>query len=328
MLAAASKTESLMYVGTYTGQGSEGIYAYRFDSATGAVTPIGLVAKSTNPSFLAVGPGGKTLYAVSEGREGTLTSYTVDRNTGKLTEVNHVSTKGGGPCFVGLDHRGRTAMIANYGSGSVASYRVKPDGHLSEAVSFFQHEGSSANPTRQKGPHAHSINASPDDRFAVAADLGLDELKVYKLNAATAELSPNDPPFTKLTPGDGPRHFAFHPNKRFAYAINEMHNTVTALAWDGAKGTLTAIESVPTIPADFKEETTTAEVQVHPNGKWLYGSNRGHDSIAVFDIDGSTGKLKPLQHAPTGGGQPRNFRIDPTGQCLIDANMNPNHIRL
>jgi 6-phosphogluconolactonase len=326
--AAFSKTndQSLMYVGTYTGQGSEGIYAYRFDSKTGALTPLGLAAPVDNPSFLAIAPNMKNLYAVSEGRDGAVSAFTIDPSTGKLTVINRVSTKGNGPCFVSTDKTGRAAFIANYGSGSVASYKIEDGGRLSEAVSFIQHKGASADKSRQNAPHAHSINISPDNHFAVAADLGIDELLVYQLDPDTARLTPNNPPFTKLAPGDGPRHFTFHPNGRYAYVINEISSTVTAFHWDAAKGELHAIETLSTLPPEGKPGNSTAEVQVHPNGKFLYGSNRGHDSIAVFTIDQKTGKLKLVQNAPTGGNLPRNFRIDPTGRWLIAANMKGNNM--
>lgn len=323
-----------MYVGTYTGKGSDGIYSYRFDSNTGDLKPIGLAAKVANPSFLAIAPNQKFLYAANElndfqgQRSGAVTGYTIDPKTGALAEINQSPSKGGGSCFVSVDKTNSTVLVANYGSGSVASFKIDSAGKLSEPVSFIQHTGLSVNPERQKGPHAHSINISPDNRFAIVADLGLDEIKIYKLDAAAATLSPNTPPATKLTPGDGPRHFVFHPNGHFAYIINEMHSTVTALRWDAKAGTLTPIESFTTLPADFKGASTTAEVQVHPSGKWLYGSNRGHDSIAVFAIDQKTGKLKMLETVPTGGKTPRNFRLDPTGKWLLAANQDGNNINV
>ena len=314
-----------MYVGTYTNQGSEGIYLYRFNSDTGVITPIGLAAKADNPSFLDISPNHDFLYSAGEvnnfggQRAGVISAYSIDRASGKLTLINQVSSKGAGPCYVAVDRRNRVVVAANYGGGSVASYRVMPGGKLSEAVSFIQHQGSSANPQRQREPHAHSINFSPNQRFAVAADLGTDELRVYKVNTNTGELSPGTT--TKLAPGAGPRHFTFHPNAKWAYAINELHNTVTALNWDGKKGTLTAFDTAETLP-DMKVGGATAEVQVHPSGKWLYGSTRGgFDSIAVFDIDPKTGKLKRTQAAPSGGAIPRNFRIDPTGRWLVAAHQ-------
>jgi 6-phosphogluconolactonase len=333
MLAAGlalSAAESLVYVGTYTGHGSDGIYAWRFDSKTGALKPLGLVAKSNNPSFLAIAPDRRHLYAANEaGRgEGQVSAFSIDQATGALTPVNQVSAHGSGTCFVSVDKDGRVVMVANYGSGSIASFRIEDGGRLSEAVSTFQDTGSGGNPSRQKGPHAHSINPSPDNRFAIAADLGTDKLYVYHLDSSTAKLTPNDPPALKLTPGDGPRHLALHPNGRWAYVINEIHSTVTELDWDGKRGVLTAVESVTTLPAGFNGENTTAEVQVHPSGKWLYGSNRGHDSIAVFEIDAKSGKLKLVQNAPTQGQEPRNFRMDPSGTWLLAANAKSNNVTL
>jgi len=331
--AAAFAADPLMYVGTYTGQGSEGIYVYRFNPQTGAVTPIGLAAKSNSPSFLAVAPGNRVLYAVNEvntgqNRSGGVSAFSINRSTGMLTALNQVSSGGPGPCFVTVDAKNRAVLAANYGGGSIASFRIVNGGRLSEAVSFIQHKGSSASP-RQREPHAHSINVSPDQRYAVAADLGTDELLVYRFDSQTAKLTANSPPSTKMAPGSGPRHFTFHPNKRWAYAINEILSTVTALQWDAANGALAAVDTVSTLPEALKvDNNSTAEVQVHKSGKWLYGSNRGHDSIAVFEIDRISGKLKLVQNAPTGGSAPRNFRIDPSGKWLIAANHRGNNMNV
>ena len=319
---AKDATAYLMYVGTYTGQGSDGIYAYRFNAKTGAVTPLGLAAKTSNPSFLTISPDQKSLYAVSEvGRGAMVSAWSIDAASGKLTLINESADPGGGPCFVTTDHTGKVVLIANYGGGSVASYHVGADGKLSPAVSFIQHQGSSVDKGRQERPHAHSINVSPDNRFAIAADLGTDELKVYKLDAATGKIEPNDPPSTKIAPGAGPRHFAFHPKLSVGYVIAEMGNTVTELKWDARAGTLKPLDAFSTLPADYKKETYTAEVQVHPSGKFLYGSNRGMDTIAVFTIDKKTGKLKLIQNESTRGSFPRNFRIDPSGKWLVAANQ-------
>lgn len=322
---STSPLEYLVYVGTYTGQGSEGIYVYHFDVRTGALTRGALAAKMANPSFLAISPDEKFLYAVSEARGGAVSSFAIGAE-GALTPVNSVSTKGPGPCFVTTDKTGRAVVIANYGGGSVASFQAGTDGRLSEAVSFFQHTGKSVNAQRQEGPHAHSVNISPDNRFAVVADLGLDELLVYKLNAAAGSITPNEPPYTKLTPGDGPRHFAFHPTGKLAFAIDELRSTVTPLKWDAKRGVLKPRAAVSTLPPDFKGDNSTAEIQVHPSGKWLYGSNRGHDSIAVFAVNQRTGALKRIENVPTRGSTPRNFRLDPSGQWLIAANQKGNSL--
>ena len=324
-----AKSEYLVFVGTYTRPGkSQGIYAYKFQSATGKLTSIGLAAEIASPSFLTIHPNQKYLYAVTEAygvggeKGGAVSAFAIDAAAGKLNFLNRVSTKGGGPCHLNVDKTGKALVVVNYGTGSTASMPVMEDGRLGEAASFIQHAGSSADPSRQKGPHAHSVNISPDNRFAIVADLGLDQVLVYKLDPAKATISSNDPPFTKVAPGAGPRHFSFHPNGKFGYVINEMGNTVTAFAWDAPKGVLKEIQTLTTLPADFKGVSHTAEVLVHPSGKFLYGSNRGHDSIAVFSIDKSKGTLTPVDRTPTQGKLPRNFRIDPTGNYLIAANMN------
>jgi 6-phosphogluconolactonase len=323
----AEKGRSLVYVGTYTGGESKGIYAWRFDAGSGAATPLGLVAETANPSFLAVDPANRYLYAAAEissnggKREGAVSAFAIDAATGKLTLLNQVSSRGAGPAFVTVDHTGRNLLVANYSGGSVAVCPIRSDGRLGEATAFIQHTGSSINPQRQREPHAHSINVSPDNRFAIVADRGLDKLLVYRFDAAKGALTPNDPPFTAVKPGSGPRHFTFHPSGKFAYLINDLASTVTAFSYDAARGALTELQTVSTLPKDFTGNSTAAEVQVDAAGRFLYGSNRGHDSIAVFAIDPSKGTLTPIQHAPTQGKTPRNFRIDPTGSYLFAANQ-------
>ncbi len=329
---AAAKGEYFVYIGTYTGQKSKGIYAYRFDAATGRLTSLGLVAETVNPSFLAVHPNRRFLYAVSEmakyeGRNsGAVSAFAIDRETGKLAFLNRVSSRGGGPCYVVVDKTGKSLLVANYGGGSVAVLPVLEYGRLGEASAFVQHAGSSVNPKRQQGPHAHSINLSPDNRFAIAADLGLDQVLVYRFDPTKGSFAANNPAMAKVNPGAGPRHLAFHPSGRFAYVINEMQSTVSAFSYDAAGGVLRELQTISTLPKDFAGDNTTAEVQVHPTGKFLYGSNRGHDSIAVFAIDTGTGTLTPVQHVPTQGKTPRNFGIDPTGSHLFAANQNSDNI--
>ena len=339
---AAPKSESapkiaaggdyFVYVGTYTGRGSEGIYLYRLDTAAGKLTALGLAAKAPDPSFLAIHPDERHLYAVSEissfegKKSGAANAYELDPHTGSLTLLNKVSTVGAGPCYVTVDKSGRDVLVANYGSGSVAVLPVKQDGSLGEASAFIQHTGSSVNPRRQKEPHAHSINVSPDNRFAVAADLGLDELLVYRFDPAKGSLTANDPPFTRVNPGAGPRHFSFHPDGKFAYVINEIQSTITAFTWDAAGGILKEIQTISTLPAGFSGQNDTADVHVHPTGKFVYGSNRGHDSIAVFGVDPARGTLTPVEYVPTQGKVPRNFGIDPTGSILIAANQNSDNL--
>jgi 6-phosphogluconolactonase len=317
----------LVYVGTYTRGNSKGIYSFRFNTSTGEVSPLGVAAETPNPSFLAVHQNQKFLYAVSEvDKSGAVAAFAMDRATGKLTLINQVASGGGGPCYVAVDSSGKNVLVANYGGGSVAALPIKADGGLQEASAFIQHTGSGHDPRRQQAPHAHSINLSRDNRFAIAADLGLDQLLVYRFDATKGTLAPNDPPFAKLNPGAGPRHFAFHPGGKFGYVINEMQSTVTALSYDAGRGTFKELQTLSTLPKDFTGNNSTAEVQVHPTGKFLYGSNRGHDSIAVFAIDRDNGTLTAIEQVSTQGKTPRNFRIDPTGSYMFAANQNTNNI--
>ncbi len=328
LFAQPGSGEYFVYFGTYTRQESKGIYAWRFQPATGKLTEIGLAAETPNPSFLAVHPGQRFLYAASEisnfdGRKtGAVSAFSIDPATGKLSLLNSVASHGTGPCHLAIDRTGKCLLVANYGGGNAASIPIAADGRLKEAASVMQHSGSSVNPKRQQGPHAHSVNISPDNRFAVVADLGLDQVLVYKLRVANGTLEPNDPPFAKVSPGSGPRHFAFHPDGRYAYVINELFSTVTAFRYDARRGALRELETIKTLPQDFTGDSTTAEVVVHPSGRFLYGSNRGHDSLTVFAIDRNTGKLTLVEHVPTQGRTPRNFAIDPTGGYLFAANQN------
>lgn len=321
--------QCLVFFGTYTRPGqSKGIYVSRFDAAAGRLEQPELAAETVNPSFLALHPARPLLYAVGDTvardgkKTGALSAFAIDRATGRLTLLNRQSAGGTGPCHVSLDQCGRCALVANYGDGSCASLPVREDGSLGEAGSTIRHQGSSVNARRQEGPHAHSINPSPDNRFALAADLGLDKVMIYKLDPAGAKLLPNDPPCAALPPGSGPRHLAFHPEGKFVYVINELLCTVTAFGYDAARGALQEIQTVSTLPEGTAvlPAYSTAEVQAHPNGKFLYGSNRGHDTIAVFAVDGKSGRLKLIRNEPTGGSTPRNFSLDPSGRWLLAAN--------
>lgn len=332
LCAIGAKGDWIAYIGTYTGKKSKGIYAYQFTPATGKMTPIGLVAEITSPSFLAVHPNGKFLYAANETntfqgqRTGSLSAFSIDPATHQLKLLNEVSSKGSGPCHVAIDHTGKWLFTANYNSGSVAAFPIHDDGTLGEASSFVQHTGSSADKSRQKGPHAHDVTISPDNRFVLVNDLGLDEILIYRLDASKGTLTPNDPPFGKVAPGSGPRHFAFGKGAKFGYAINEMALTVTTFQYDAAKGSLTEVQTSPTQPEPFAGEKSGAEIAVDPTGKFLYASNRGPDSIAVFRIDAKTGKLTAIERAPTQGKTPRSFAIDPTGKYLIAANQDSDNL--
>lgn len=333
--AGAKNGKYLFFVGTYTEQGSQskGIYSYRYDAATHEVTPLGLAAETTNPSFVAVSPNGKFLYAVNElgnykgPNSGGVSAFSIDHSNGKLTFLNEVQSRGAGPCYISVDKTGKWVLVANYDGGSVAVFPVQADGKLGEASSFLQHTGHGANPQRQEAPHAHSIDLSPDNRFAFVDDLGLDELLVYKFDSAKGTLTPNDPPYAKVDPGSGPRHFALAPSGKFAYVVSEIKGTVTVFSVDLSKGALHKLQAVSTLPDGFKGDIEDAEVAVHPSGKFLYASNRGDgNSIAVFSIDPSKGTLTRIDITPTQGKAPRHFAIDPTGTRLFAENMSSNNI--
>jgi 6-phosphogluconolactonase len=331
---AAKPGKYLFYVGTYTEEGSKskGIYAYRYDPATSEITPLGLAAETTNPSFVAPHPNGRFLYAVNEvgnykgPNSGGVSAFSIDRATGKLTFLNEVASRGADPCYITVDRTGKYVLVANYTGGSVAVFPILADGKLGEASAFVQHTGKGTNPTRQEGPHAHSIDLSLDNRFAMVDDLGLDELLVYKFDSAKGSLTLNDPPFTKIDAGSGPRHFVLRPDGKFAYVISEMGHTVTVFSNDAASGKLTILQTITTLPKDFTGRNDDAEIEVHPSGKFLYASNRGDDSIAIYGIDQSKGTLTQVGIVHTGGKEPRSFEIDPTGTLLFAENQNSNSI--
>ena len=316
-----------MYVGPYTGDESKGIYLYEFDTSDGRLTSKGLAGEAQNPSFQALHPTRPLLYSVGEmGAGGAVYAFKIDTDTGKLTLLNTVSSVGPGPCHIAVDQTGQCVVIANYGGGSVASYAFNDDGSLSEAKSFFQHEGSGPNQQRQKGPHAHCANFSPDNRFVLVNDLGLDKLFVYRVDPKEGTIEPNDPPFAKLAPGAGPRHLAFHPNGKIVYVINELDSTVTVFDYDAENGKLTEKQTITTLPEGFDGQNTTAEIFVHPSGKFVYGSNRGHNSIVVYAVDPDSGKLSFVQRESSGGDWPRNFVIDPSGRYLLVAHQKSDDI--
>ncbi len=311
----------------FFGTGDSAIYVSRFDPKTGSLSKPRAAAELTRPNFLEIHPNETRMYVCSreplEGRDarGIVVSYAIDQATGHLTRLNSLDTGAPGPAHVTVDKTGRMVVVANYSGGSVASFKLHPDGRLERRASYIQHEGSSVNEQRQSEPHAHSVNFSNDNRVVVAADLGTDQVLVYRADPASGKIVANDPPFARVAPGSGPRHFAFHPDGRNAYVINELLSTVTAFAYDAATSALREIQTISTLPDDYSDRSTTAEVLVHPSGKFLYGSNRGHDSIAVFRIDASSGKLTPVEREPTQGKTPRNFRIDPSGRFLLAANQ-------
>jgi 6-phosphogluconolactonase len=331
---ASFASEHFVYFGTYTGVKSKGIYVSRFDSATGKLSEPELAAETQNPSFLAVNPTGKFLYAVGEVNEmqgkrgGAVSAFAIDCKTGKLTALNQQASGGTGPCHVSVDTSGKCVLVANYGSGSIASFPVKTDGRLGEVATTLRHLGSSVNPTRQAGPHAHFIVPSPDNRFALTCDLGLDKVLVYSLDAAAAKLATNNPSFATIAPGAGPRHLAFSTDGKSVYVINEMKLTITVFTYDAKTAAMTEVQTLSTLPVDYAatEKDSCAEIAVHPSGKFVYGSNRGHDSITVFAVDTKTGKLTLAQNESTHGKTPRHFAIDPSGRWLLAENQNSDSV--
>jgi len=320
-----------VYVGTYTTGSSEGIYTCALDLTSGELSLVGTTKGVVNPSFLAIDQQGQRLYAVNETDEfqgeksGAVSAFNIDPKTGGLTFLNQRPSAGASPCHLAIDSSRKFLFVANYNGGNVSVFALDVAG-LGKATATVQHHGKSINPERQEGPHAHGVVLDQSNRFLFVTDLGLDKVMVYRFDAARGGLTANEVPAADLKPGAGPRHFAFHPNGRWAYVINELDSTFTAFDYDRQAGKLSATQTVSTLPAGFAEPNTCAELVVSQSGRFLYGSNRGHDSIAVFAIDQRSGQLALVEHVATGGKTPRNFAIDPTGTFLLAANQNSNNI--
>ena len=325
---AAARAERVVYIGTYTGPESHGIYAFRFDDASGALTPVGLVAETPNPSFLEKSADGRFVYAVNEvgmfegEPSGSVSAFSVDAGTSKLTLLNVVSSRGAAPCHLMLDRTGKFLAVANYSGGTFSILPVGADGRLGPAASVLTNTGSGPH-QQQQGPHAHMVQFDLSNRFLLGADLGMDRVHVYRFDAATGKVTPNDPSSAAVPAGAGPRHLVLHPNGRFAFVINELASTIATFGWNGTTGAMTPAGTISTLPPKFSGASTTAEIAVHPSGRFLYGSNRGHDSIAVFEIAAS-GALRLVEVESTRGRTPRNFVVDPTGRWLIAANQATN----
>ncbi len=322
---AALAADAPFYIGTYTkADGSKGLYRSVLDTDTGRLTPPALVAETPNPTFLAIHPRGTFLYAANETNPGEVSAYAIAAD-GALTFLNKQSAKGGGTCHIITDPAGQNVLVANYGTGSVAVLPIGADGRLAEASSFDQHTGSSADLARQKEPHAHSIYVDPAGKFAYACDLGTDKINGYRYGAEHGTIMPDATATGTVPPGSGPRHLALHPTQATAYVINEMLSTITAFHRDPESGALTAFGSVSTLPEGFTGKSSTAEIFIHPSGKYLYGSNRGHDTIAAYAIS-SDGQLALIGHTPIGGKTPRSFALDPTGRWLLAAGQDSGDI--
>ena len=329
-MTTQSHSDLMVYVGTYTRKGALGIYIYRMDLSLGELSLARVVEGMVEPSFLVTDPERRYLYAVNEipasSGGGFVSAFAIDADTGGLTYLNQQPSQGGLPCHVSVDATGQFVLATNYGTGSVVVYPILDGGGLGEASDFVQHEGSSIDPRKQVGPHAHSINIDPTNRYAFVADLGLDRVMCYELDLTRGKLVPNAVPWNQVEAGSGPRHFTFHPNGRLAYLINELNATMIAFAYDATRGTLMELQTVPTLPKDYTGRNWCADVHVTPSGRFLYGSNRVHDSIVIFEIDQDTGRLTFVGHEPTQGKTPRNFAIDPTGRFLLAANQDSDTI--
>ena len=339
-LALAQKTsakskEMLLYIGTYTSSGkSEGIYVHKFDADTGNLTPLHTVKNVAEPSFLAINKDRKYLYAVNElveyegKKSGAVSAFAIDRKAGNLQFLNRQPSLGDAPCFITVSDNQKFVLVANYLGGNVSVYPIEKDGRLGASVDLAQHKGIGPNKDRQEAAHAHSITLDRNNRFAFAADLGIDKLMIYQFDDQTGKLKPNEAQaFYQTKPGAGPRHFAFHGSGKFAFLINELDLTITSLAYDEKLGTLKEIQTVPTLPAGASTAgVTCADIHTSPNGRFLYGSNRGHNSIVSYRIDEKTGKLEYIEHVSTGGKKPRNFAIEPNGKFLLVANQDSDNV--
>jgi 6-phosphogluconolactonase len=329
---SATNAECLVYFGTRASGNGKGIYLCRLNTATGTLTSPELAVETTDPAFLAIHPNHHFLYAVRESGgfqntpNGAVGAFAIDSTTGKLTLLNQQNSGGQGPCHLAVDRSGQCILVAHYGSGSVAALPIRANGSVGAVAALLEHHGSSVDPKRQAAPHAHSVGFDLANRRAFCADLGLDKLFIYHLEPKTSVLTPNDPPFASLAPGAGPRHFVVSPDGRRLYVINEINSTITAFDYDTTHGALKKSQTISTLPDKYTAPNTTAEIAIHPNGKFLYGSNRGHDSIAVYGVDEITGKLTLIEHQSTLGKTPRSFGIDPTGNFLVVANQDSNSI--
>jgi 6-phosphogluconolactonase len=319
----------LVFVGTYTDKtDSKGIYAYEFDAAIGKLTPKGLAAESSNPSWVVLHPNGKWAYAANEsGRQSAISAFSVDAKSAKLTLLNKLPAVGEDPCYLSFDKTGKFLFAANYTSGNVVVFPILPDGKLGEHTSAVKDAGTPGpNKERQEGPHAHWIESSPDNRFVFVADLGLDAILSYRFDAAKGTLTPNKPFSRSLTAGAGPRHAAFSPDGRYFYVLSEIDSTVTTFAYAPDHGVFGYLGVLPMLPVNFEGRNEAAEIAIYPSGKWLFASNRGKDSMAVFSAVPATGKLNAAGDFPTDGKEPRHFAIDPSGRFLLAENQNSNSI--
>ncbi len=331
---AQDMPSEIIYIGTFDGDGSEGLYVFEFNPVTGEMNQIQTVSNRKGPNFQAIDPTGHYLYSVSgepfadSSKAGTVSAYSIDQQNGKLTLINEQSIEGRGPAHVSVDPKGRFVYVSNYGSGSLSVFAIRDDGGLSAAVEVVQHEGHSINKKRQQSPHVHSIIPSPDGSIIYVSDLGMDKIMIYKVDAVTGKLSPAPAPYFKSTPGAGPRHFIIHPGEQFAYSAEEMSSTVAVLKVNEATGGLTQIQRISTIPKSYEDKNTAADIHISPDGQFLYASNRGHNSLVIYKINQSSGKLTLVGYQSTRGERPRNFMVGQQGDFVWVANLNSDKVVL
>jgi 6-phosphogluconolactonase len=318
---------SYIFVGSYTTDPAHGISLLKFDDETGHMENLGVSATSPNPSFLAIDPTGEFLYAIHDRNPGKVAAYCFDAKSAKLSLLNIQETGSPGPTHLCLDAERKNLIVANYAGGSVTCLPINEDGSLATASAFVQHQGSSADPKRQEAPHAHGVYMSPDNRFVLCTDLGTDKIYVYKFDPVLGSLEPNDPPHASVKAGAGVRHGTFSPDGTRFYVINELDNTITGFNWDADRGVLQEFAVVSTLP-EGAGPSQTAEIEFHPSGRFLYGSNRGHDSIAIFAVDPTTGRLTSQGHAMTGAPEPRHFQIHPSGKWILAGNQKASTVTL
>ena len=316
--------EYYMLVGTYTKKTSEGIYVYKFNTETGDFSSVSVAKDIKNPSFLAISPDEKKVYSVGEVDGGAVLSFSFDKAAGSLTPINSQASEGANPCHIELDKTGKWAFVGNYTGGNLSVLPILKDGSLGKAVQTINHEGKSINEARQEKPHVHSINISADNKQLFVPDLGIDKVMIYNFDAKLGKLSAANPVAAEVTPGSGPRHFTFHPNNKFAYVIQELNASITAFAYQNGK--LVKIQTVDTLPTDFKGNNSCADIHISADGRFLYGSNRFHDTLVIFEIDPKTGKLSLVGHQSVMGKTPRNFSLDPSNRFVLVANQDSDNI--
>ena len=325
-----AQTKDIIYAGSSSTRGSKGIYVFEFDRNQGKLNEVQTVTEGSSPGFLTLSPDKKILYSIYG--KGTLTdgngavmSFKVDPATGFLTKLNEQSAGGKGPAHISIDPKGRFAYVSNYGDGTLSVLPINKDGSLAKASDFIRHTGGSIVVGRQEGPHIHSAIPSPDGRFIYVSDLGIDKIMIYKVNDE-GKLSPAAMPFVASTPGSGPRHFTIHPNGKYAYSAEEISSTIASFQVNKETGALSALERVNMPPAGFTERNSAADIHFSPDGKFLYASNRGHESLVIFKVDDKTGKMSLVGHENTGGKHPRNFMMDKKGEFVLTANQNTDNI--